>query len=182
VEESTRAEFENGSATFMVNWPYVFATAKVKAERDPSFRATFADYGWARYPRTVADLPSHPPLGGINLAVGAFTPGPKRALAFEAALCMTSLPNLTYYMATSGTAAARAAVFQEPEIQRLFPFAQLLKESIDEAGPRPLTPFYNALSISVQRTFHPPRAVDPKTTPQAADALVEKALAGKVLL
>jgi multiple sugar transport system substrate-binding protein len=182
VEESTRAEFENGSAAFMVNWPYVFATAKVKAERDPSFRATFADYGWARYPRTVADLPSHPPLGGINLAVGAFTPGPKRALAFEAALCMTSLPNLTYYMATSGTAAARAAVFQEPEIQRLFPFAQLLKESIDEAGPRPLTPFYNALSISVQRTFHPPRAVDPKTTPQAADALVEKALAGKVLL
>lgn len=181
-EESTRAAFENGSAAFMVNWPYVFATAKVKAERDPAFARTFEDYGWARYPRTVADRPSRPPLGGINLAVGAYTPAPKRAIAFEAALCMTSLENLTDYMATSGTAAARAAVFDQPEIVARFPFAELLKESIDEAGPRPLTPFYNAVSISVQRTFHPPRDVDPKTTPRKADALIDKAIAGKVLL
>ena len=34
--------------------------------------------------------------------------------------------------------------------------ADLIRHSIDDAGPRPITPYYNDVSTSVQLTWHPP--------------------------
>ena len=34
--------------------------------------------------------------------------------------------------------------------------ADLIRESINDAGPRPITPYYGDVSTSVQRTWHPP--------------------------
>ncbi len=44
--------------------------------------------GWARWPQVVPGQPSRPPLGGINLGIGAFSEHPD--LAFEAATCIRS--------------------------------------------------------------------------------------------
>ena len=49
------------------------------------------DIGWARYPRVDAGQPSAPPLGGINLAIGAFTKHPDQAS--RRSKCITSLKN-----------------------------------------------------------------------------------------
>ena len=33
--------------------------------------------------------------------------------------------------------------------------ADLIRDSINDAGPRPITPYYGDVSSSVQRTWHP---------------------------
>ncbi len=60
------------------------------------------------------------------------------------------------YMVESGNPAARAAAYDDPEVREAFPMADLIRESIDDAGPRPITPYYGDVSTSVQRTWHPP--------------------------
>ena len=74
------------------------------------------DIGWARYPAVTAGTPSTPPLGGINLAIGAFTKHPDEALA--AAKCITSLESSIEYMVDAGNPAARAAAYDDPACGR----------------------------------------------------------------
>src|SRR5674536_349484 len=72
----------------MVNWPYIWAAfdTAIKAGTVP---ANFKDdVGWARYPEVTPGQPSKPPLGGINLAISAFTKHPD--FAVEAVRCLTS--------------------------------------------------------------------------------------------
>ena len=63
-----------------------------------------------------------------------------------------------------------------------YPFAPLIRDSIDQAAPRPLTPFYNDVTIAIQRTWHPPGSVNPSRTPRESNDLISKALKGKVLI
>ena len=79
---------------------------------------------------------------------------PDEALA--AVKCITSLESNTQYMVESGNPAARAAAYDDPAVREAFPMADLIRESIDDAGPRPITPYYGDVSTSVQRTWHPP--------------------------
>jgi multiple sugar transport system substrate-binding protein len=138
------------------------------------------DIGWARWPRVDADRPSRPPLGGIALAVGAFTP--YRAEAVDAVHCLTTGPNQRRLMLRSKNPVVRTAVYDDPEVRRAFPMADLIRESINDAVPRPKTPYYTDVSAAVVRTFHPPAAVDPARTPAAADRLVTEVLHDRVLL
>jgi multiple sugar transport system substrate-binding protein len=50
------------------------------------------------------------------------------------------------------------------------------------AKPRPQTPFYNEVSESLQRTYHPPSAVQPDSTPGEAAELIVGVLNKEVLL
>lgn len=99
-EETMRAAFENGEASFMTNWGY--AAAADRAQKEPEFKKVFEDYGWARYPRVVQGSPSAPPLGGSNVAVGVGTPEDQRESAFAALACLTSTQSQKTFMLQSG--------------------------------------------------------------------------------
>jgi multiple sugar transport system substrate-binding protein len=116
------------------------------------------------------------------IGVGAFTPQSKRQIAFEAAGCITSLEMQTLRMETLGEPGARGAVYDNARIREQYPWAELVRESINDAAPRPLTPYYNDLTIAIQRTWHPPGSVNPGSTPGRADKLISQALSGRVLL
>jgi multiple sugar transport system substrate-binding protein len=165
---------------YMVNWPYVWRAAAAGVAAGTVAPETLADLGWARYPRVDAARASRPPLGGIALGVGAFARHP--ALAVEAIRCLTSARSQAEYLLDSGNPAARAAVYDDPEVRRAFPMADLVRESIADAAPRPLTPYYPDVSAAVVRAFHPPAAVDPEETPAEADRLVRDVLHDRVLL
>ena len=60
--------------------------------------------------------------------------------------------------------------------------ADLIRESIDDAGPRPVTPYYGDVSTSVQRTWHPPAKVTAPQTPEKTDSYMSQVLAGERLL
>jgi multiple sugar transport system substrate-binding protein len=164
----------------MVNWPYVYTAAQESVASGAIEQAVFDDIGWARYPRVSAEQPSAPPLGGINLAIGAFTEHPDEAL--DAAKCITSLPSNIQYMLESGNPAARSAAYDDPEVVAAYPMADLIRDSIDDAGPRPITPYYGDVSVSVQRTWHPPEDVTSPATPEETDTYMSEVLSGERLL
>lgn len=179
-EEEARSLFQGPNGGFMVNWPYVYAAAKGEAEGGSLDPAVIEDIGWARYPRTDPERPSSPPLGGINLAIGNFTDHPDEAVS--AVECITSVENNAQYMVEAGNPAARSGAYDDPEVREAFPMADLIRESIDEAAPRPITPYYNDVSVSVQRTWHPARSVSALETPEETDAYLAEVLQGDRLL
>ena len=179
-EEAARAAFQGPRGGFMVNWAYVYGAASEAVESGALAKDVLDDIGWARWPRAMPDRPSRPPLGGIDLGVSAFARHPE--LAVDAVRCLTSAESQRRYMLKSKNPAARAAVYDDPEVRKVFPMADLIRESIGDAAPRSKTPYYTDVSAAVARTFHPPASVDPARTPKAADRLVVGVLHDRVLL
>lgn len=178
-EEAARTLFQGPSGGFMVNWPYVWRAANAAVEDGSLTAEVLADIGFTRYPRVRPDTVSRPPLGGIDIGIGAWSRHPD--LALEAARCITSLENQTYYFLREGNPAALAEVFSAPSLVEAFPMAALLRASLEGAAPRPQTDVYGDLSAGVQRTFHPPDAVGPET-PSDATTFISEVLEGERLL
>lgn len=180
TEENARTAFQADDGGFMVNWPYVFAAMRDGVKDGSLDQATFDDISWARIPAAVEGEPSAPPLGGINLGIGAFTKYPDEAVA--AAECITSTESQVEYMISSGNPGARSAVFDDAEVRNEFPMADLIRESIDESTPRPVSPFYTDISTAIQRTWHPASGVNADSTPQDSDELIVAVLHDEQLL
>lgn len=179
-EEAARATFQGARGGFMINWAYIYGAASEAVESGSLERAVLDDIAWARWPRADPARPSRPPLGGIDLGVSAFSRHPD--LAVDAVRCLTTAESQRRYMLKSKNPAARAAVYDDAEVRRAFPMADLIRESIGDAAPRPKTPYYTDVSAAVARTFHPPASVRPSSTPASADRLVTGVLHDRVLL
>jgi multiple sugar transport system substrate-binding protein len=179
-EDTNATGFEGDDAGFMVNWPFVWPRALSAVEAGTLDQSVPDDYGWAIYPRVDADKPAAPPYGGINLGISAF--GQHTDLAFAAAECITSDENQAYYFTSNGNPASSTAVYDDPDVVKTFPQAPVIRESLDLAAPRPLTPYYSEVSGGIQREYHPTSGVDPQKTPQAATDLIAAVLRGDQLL
>jgi multiple sugar transport system substrate-binding protein len=179
-EEEARALFQGDSGGFMVNWPYVWQAANGEVDAGSLDASFIDDVGWTLYPRTVEGEDSAPPFGGITLGIGAFTDDPDEAI--EAAACITSPESRTEYMLFSGNPSASEESYSDPEVEEAFPMAATILESLQQAAPRPQTPFYNEVSESLQRTYHPPSSVQPDSTPEDAADLIRGVLNKEVLL
>jgi multiple sugar transport system substrate-binding protein len=179
-EEAVRAAFQSPRGGFMINWPYVYGAASEAVASGAIVRSVLDDIGWARWPRVDAGSPSRPPLGGIDLGISAYTR--HSGLAVEAVRCLTTAESQRRYMLKSKNPAARGAVYDDPEVRRVFPMADLIRESIGDAAPRAKTPYYTDVSAAIQRTFHPPASVRPDRTPRSADELIVGVLHDRVLL
>lgn len=178
-EEQARANFQSDQGMFMVNWPYVLAAARTAAKDGTLPQEVVDDIGWARYPRVAPDRPSAPPLGGANLGIGAFTEHPEEAVAFVE--CVNALPKATQYMLDEGEPSPYAATYDDPALRAEYENADLIRESIADGGPRPLSPFYTDISGAVQQTWHPPASVNAET-PERTDQFMADVLAGRRLL
>ncbi|MGK2947720.1 MAG: extracellular solute-binding protein [Acidimicrobiales bacterium] len=179
-EDANVIAFEGDDAGFMVNWPFVWPRALAGVEGGTLDQSVPDDYGWTIYPRVVEGEESRPPYGGINIAIGAFTDDP--GLAFEAAECATSVENQTYYFVTNGNPAAKAAVYDDPEVVEAFPMAPVIRDSLEQAAPRPQTAYYSEVSSSLQREYHPPSSVEPDSTGADAAELIQAVLRKERLL
>jgi multiple sugar transport system substrate-binding protein len=179
-EEEARSAFQNEGGGFMVNWPYVYSAAKGDVGSGAIQQSVVDDIGWARYPAVKADMPSKPPLGGINMAIGNYTKYPSQAL--DLVKCATSLESNIEYMLDSGNPAAKAGAYDDPKVREAYPMADLIRQSINEAGPRPITPYYNDVSTSVQITWHPSTSVEVPETPDESDTFMTEVLHGDRLL
>jgi multiple sugar transport system substrate-binding protein len=178
-EDANVIAFEGDDAGFMVNWPFVWPRALSGVEGGTLDASVPEDYGWTLYPRIVEGEPSAPPYGGINIGIGAFSEHPD--FAFEAAECATSEENQAYYFVTNGNPASKASVYDDPQVVEEFPMAPVILQSLEQAAPRPQTPYYSEVSESLQRVYHPPSSVTPDTGREAAD-LIQAVLAKEELL
>jgi multiple sugar transport system substrate-binding protein len=179
-EDASATLFEQGTAAFMVNWPFVYPRGLTAVDSGTLPRAVLDDYGWTLYPAVDLTRPSAPPYGGINLGIGAFST--QKDLALEAAQCIVSPAHQTYYFVTNGNPAALKSVYDDPTVIHAFPMAATIRESLRQAVPRPQTPYYNEVSSVIQRTWHPLGAVDPQTTPERTARTIRAVLRKEDLL
>ena len=178
-EDPARMAFEAETSNFMINYPFVYPSAKENAPE------VFKNIGAAKYPRVDADKESRPPLGGINIGVSSFSKN--KDLAFEAIECMVKPENQTTIAEMGGLPPVREDIYDSPEIEKIYPgFANLIRESIADAGPRPSeSPAYQDLSLGIQRGVHPVTGINPDNPDETYKTLrdfVEQAIKREGLL
>lgn len=166
---------------FMTNWTFVYKNYEPSDANDYT-QEQFDDLGWARYPQTVEGEESAPPVGGIDIGVGAFTAYPD--LAREAAACITSVENQVELAVTDGLMPATQSGYDAPRLAEAYPpdLLELFRTSVDEGGPRPKSAFYATVSGAIQATWHSPTEVDPESTPAESEEYLQAVLEGKALL
>jgi multiple sugar transport system substrate-binding protein len=163
-EDTARLGFETGDSAFMVNYTFAYGSA---LENAPKIARNMKA---ARWPTVTPGTRSRPPLGGFNLGVSRFSGN--KDLAFEAAKCLTAPQQQLTVTKLDGLAPARSGLYDTKIVRDAFPgFADLVRDSIETAGPRPVTPAYQDVSLAVQRSLHPPDKIDPENPTPAADEL-----------
>jgi multiple sugar transport system substrate-binding protein len=173
-EDDARLAFEAGGASFMLNYTYVWPSAKSNA---PEIAANMR---WARWPAAMEGRPSRVTIGGLNLAVGAHSR--HRGLAMKAAACIASEPNQRRAATRGGLPPTIAALYDDVSVRETFPFADLLRETLRDAVHRPQTPLYTDVSLAIAHTLHPLRDIDPAQDRKRLRAAIARALRSEGLL
>jgi multiple sugar transport system substrate-binding protein len=160
-EDQARFAFEEGRGAFMLNWPFVYATARAAAETSPVTKKVFDNMGWARWPGVEKGEPSRVSIGGANIGISVFGQNPE--LATQAALCMTQRKYQDAEAITEGLPPVMSASYDDPKVREAYPFADLLREQLEDSVPRPKTPNYSDVTLAIQATLHPPASVNPQS-------------------
>lgn len=172
-----------GPGEFMVNWTFVYKNYEgLIGQAGGPTKEQFADLGWVRYPATVEGETSKPPVGGIDIGVGAYT---KHAdWATEAARCITSEKAQVDLALNDGLMPSTNAAYDQVAASGKYPkdLIELFRTSVDEGGPRPKSAFYAMISGAIQAKWHSPTSVDPGSTPEESATYLKDVLEGKSLL
>jgi multiple sugar transport system substrate-binding protein len=159
-EDQARLAFEAGKGAFELNWPYVYAAARADAATSPVTKKVFENMGYARWPGVIPGKPSRVSIGGANIGISVFGRHPD--LATRAALCMTTRKWQDAEAITEGLPPVMNASYDDPKVRKAYPFADLLREQLKDAVPRPETPAYSDVTLAVQSSLHPPAGINPQ--------------------
>jgi trehalose/maltose transport system substrate-binding protein len=172
-EDQARLAFETGNAAFQVNWPFIYPSAR------DNKAAIFKDIGWAPWPRVDADKPSRAPIGGFNWGVGGNTKHP--AEAFQAAACMRNEENQRNFALKGGLPPTLEKLYDDPAFKKDYPFADVIRTSLQTAAVRPRTPVYSDVSQAIFTMLHPPASVKASEV-EKLRTRIQDALKGEALL
>jgi multiple sugar transport system substrate-binding protein len=161
-EDPARLAFEAGKGAFLLNWPYVYAAARADAETSEVTAKVFKNMGYARWPGVNKGEPSKVSIGGANLGIPKTGKNPE--LATQAALCMTSAKNQAKEAIKEGLPPVMNSTYDDPEVRKVYPFADLLREQLKDSVVRPPTPSYSDVTLAIQDTLHPPASINPEKT------------------
>jgi multiple sugar transport system substrate-binding protein len=159
-EDQTRLAFEAGRGAFELNWPYVYASAREDAKTSPVTKKVFENMGYARWPGVIPGKPSRVSIGGANIGISVYGKDPR--LATQAALCLTSRKWQDTEAIKEGLPPVMNASYDDPKVRAAYPFADLLREQLKDAVPRPETPAYSDVTLAVQSSLHPPAKLNPQ--------------------
>jgi multiple sugar transport system substrate-binding protein len=155
MEEESRRAFENGNATFMRNWPYAYALGKESKIAD--------DFDVGTFPGFEGGEPAGV-LGGINLAISAYSKNPEGAAAFINFATGPEVQKANFL--ESAAPPATAAAYDDPEVQDAYAFASDLKAAVEQGQARPVSPVYAQISEAIYTNVHD--ALQGNAEPQAA--------------
>ncbi|ONM46626.1 ABC transporter substrate-binding protein [Nocardia donostiensis] len=138
-EPESGAAFTQGRLLFLRSWPSTYGDA---ASESSAVRDKFG----------VAPLPGETgigasTLGGYNAAISAFSKNKATALDFLRFLISEDAQHI---IASGALPSVRGSIYDDPALIAKMPYLPALKDSISNAVPRPVTPFYPAVSKAIQ--------------------------------
>ncbi|MEV0398695.1 ABC transporter substrate-binding protein [Actinoallomurus sp. NPDC050550] len=144
-EEESRRAFEKGNLVFLRNWPYQYALSNKKGDSKVVGKFAVA-------PVPGLSGPGSPTLGGHNLAISKFAQNKATALDFIKYL--TSEQTERANLIASSEAPTLASLYDDPELQKKFPYLPTLKASLQNAKPRPQAVRYNDVTTAIQEAAY----------------------------
>jgi multiple sugar transport system substrate-binding protein len=167
-EERARRAFSAGDATFMRNWPYALPLMRQRAEIEDKFRA--------------GELPAFEGGGRASVLAGHDVVVAKSSKNRDAALVfadfLTSADAEAQLVRSTGVASPLEATYEDPSITT--PGMELVRRSLGQARPRPVTPDWAEVSAAIYENLH--SALTGRRTARqalkAADRQIDRALAG----
>ena len=171
-EEQGRQAFQDGKLLFHRNWPYVYNLATTEGS------SKVKDVlGMTALPGT--DGPGASTLGGHSAGMSVYSKNKATALDFLKFL--TSEETQKFYATQGSLAPVLGALYDDQELVAKLPYLPVLKTSIENAVPRPVTPFYPAVTKAIQENAY--AAIKGEKTVDAAlsdmQTSIESASAGQ---
>lgn len=167
-EENARKAFQDGGYVFERQWPYMWDLAN-KTDGSSKVAGKF----------DVASIPGQrgpgsSTLGGLNLAVSSFAKHKATARDFIAYLSSEKAQRAN--MLATSEAPTRTALYDDPTLQKKFPYLKALKDATHRAVPRPLAVRYGDVSTAIQEAVYPVISGkgDPGSALHALQAKLEK--------
>ncbi len=179
-EPEVFAQLQSGVSAFALNWPYVLPAMRTAGETDPQSKEVADDLGYARFPATVEGQPSKVTVGGMNYAISSYSKHPKET--FDAAMCLRSPEHQLQTALESGDPPVNTTVFDEPEFKEAYPQGEIMRESLESASSRPISPVYQNISTIISSTLSPPSDINPKKTANELESSINDAIEGKGIL
>jgi multiple sugar transport system substrate-binding protein len=174
MENQNRLAMEAGTAAFELNYPFVYPSMKTD---NP---ALFKNFKWALYPEVTPGVPAKVTIGGVDLAVSAYSQ--HQDLAFQAALCLRDKQNQIIGANVGGVPPTIASLYNDPALFADYPFHADILSALQNASVRPQTPFYQVISIGLSHQISPPTKINPAATEQSMVSQINNALASKGLV
>jgi multiple sugar transport system substrate-binding protein len=147
-EDPSYGAFIRGDAVFLRNWPYVYAVLS-----DPELSDIKPEQvGVAPIPVSGGNR-SYSTLGGWNFFINATSD--KQEEAWEFIKWMTTPEQLKVNALEGSRLPVRRSMYEDQEILNNVPVAKLGKEAIiDNATPRPVSPYYSDMSLELAEQFN----------------------------
>src|SRR5215212_9769612 len=147
-EDPSYGAFIRGDAVFLRNWPYVYAVLSDPKQSDIKPEQV----GVAPIP-VSGDNRSYSTLGGWNFFINATSD--KQDEAWEFIKWMTTPEQLKVNAIEGSRLPVRQSLYEDQEILKKVPVAALGKEAIiDNATPRPVSPYYSDMSLKLAEQFN----------------------------
>jgi multiple sugar transport system substrate-binding protein len=152
----------------MRNWPYAYAlnqkANKVKDNFDVGPQPTFEGGEKAGI------------LGGHNSVVSVYSKNPGGALKLIDHIGSPEIQ--TAYAAQFSLSPVKAAVYDDPKVQKAIPFANALRDGITQARARPVSPVYPQISQAIYKNVNSALSgqQSPEDAIKQANSDIEKAL------
>jgi multiple sugar transport system substrate-binding protein len=174
MENQNRLAMEAGTAAFELNYPFVYPSMKLD---NPTL---FKSFKWALYPEVTPGVPAKVTIGGVDLAVSAYSQ--HKDLAFQAALCLRDKQNQIIGANVGGVPPTITSLYNDPALFADYPFHADILTALENGSVRPKTPLYQVVSIDLSHQISPASSISPQGTEQSMVGQINNALASKGLV
>src|SRR6201986_546109 len=174
MENQNRLAMEAGTAAFELNYPFVYPGMKADNPK------LFNDFKWAPYPEVTSGVPAKVTIGGIDLAVSAYSQ--HKNLAFQAALCLRDAQNQLIGATVGGVPPTITSLYNNPKLFPDYPFHADILTELENGSVRPKTPLYQVVSIDLSHQISPASSINPTATEQSMAGQINDALQSKGLV
>lgn len=144
-EEQGRQAFEAGKLLFLRNWPYVYNLAKTDG-------SSVVKDKFAVAPLPGLSGPGASSLGGHSEGISVYSK--HKATAFDFLKFIEEDAQQKFFMEKGSLAPVVASMYDDPALVAKAPYLPTLKTSIENAVPRPVTPFYPAVTTAIEENAY----------------------------